>query len=64
LTKQLSKKTNKKIFLHDLVPSLSTMNMPDKQCKIKHTFVFAVGGQSEAYRPCTTCSTFELWKTS
>lgn len=38
--------------------------MPGKQCKIKHTFVFIVVGQSEAYRPYAVCSTFGLWKKS
>lgn len=55
---QATFKKKKKIFLGDPAPSLVFTNVPGKQCKIKHTFLFTVGDQAEAYRPCTACSTF------
>lgn len=54
----------KKMVLGDPAPSLVFTNMPGKQCKIKHTFLFTVGDQAEAYGPWTACSTFGLRKKS
>ena len=59
MCQDIDQATFKNIFLDDLVASLKTTNVPGKQCKIKHTFVFIVAGQSEAYRPCTACSTLD-----